>query len=851
MKAAIMSLFRSPRLRSYHYGLAAGFLLLLPLKDTSPASARVDYDQAFQHFEQGFLEKSQQEAEQGYRLSRNSSPELAWKFQLLEAEAMLQRGMYEDALRVLSVQAYRQSDAETRVKELTIEAVAFTRLQKFSSANQSLAEAEGLCSGTAYLTCGAVPRARGILAMGHGELADANKWFLESLGFARMHHAQWQETSALLNLGVAALQTEHYDEAVDWARSAYQAAVRCGEEDLAQRASGNLGWAYFELGDADRALELTLDAKKRAAKLGVKNIAIKWLTTAGYIYEDTGDLARATESYRQALDLAQQINSKDDIVNALEDLAHVSVDTEKPDEASAFIDQVTPLVQASGNRLDALDVVLAQGKIAALRRQDKQAEAIFRTVERDHDSQTSMRLGSEHELARLFEREGNPTAAGQMYRTALTTFESARAQLKNENSKLPFLANATPIYDDYIQFLVKQGKTEEALLAADQSRARTLAQGLGQIGNKESFRPAAFSPRAVAQKTGATLLFYWLGERQSYLWAVTPQRIALFPLPPRREIVPLVEHYSEALLGTQDPMQVGDEDGQSLYRLLITPALKFVGTNPRVVILSDGALTRLNFETLLAPGPGPLPEQDQGAKQRAAAHYWIDDVTLFSAPSIAMLASAKPARDVAKSLLLIGDPISPKADFPSLPLFGLEMNLVQKSFTVQKAALFSGQQASAAAYLASNPAQYSYIHFVAHAVASRTDPLDSAIILSSTAAGEESFKLYAREIIQRPIDARLVTISACYGSGTRFYAGEGLVGLSWAFLRAGAHSVIGALWEVSDDSTPRLMEALYQGLDAGQTPEVALRAAKLSMVHSHSKFRVPFYWAPFQLYSRL
>ena len=96
-------------------------------------------------------------------------------------------------------------------------------------------------------------------------------------------------------------------------------------------------------------------------------------------------------------------------------------------------------------------------------------------------------------------------------------------------------------------------------------------------------------------------------------------------------------------------------------------------------------------------------------------------------------------------------------------------------------------------------------------------------------SGEESFKLYARDIMQHPIDARLVTISACYGSGTRSYAGEGLVGLSWAFLRAGAHNVIGALWEVSDDSTPQLMDALYQGLADGQNPATALRRAKLSL----------------------
>ena len=164
--------------------------------------------------------------------------------------------------------------------------------------------------------------------------------------------------------------------------------------------------------------------------------------------------------------------------------------------------------------------------------------------------------------------------------------------------------------------------------------------------------------------------------------------------------------------------------------------------------------------------------------------------------------------------------------------------------------VFAGPKASPSAYLDSNPAQFAYIHFVAHAFASRADPLDSAVILSGGGAGEDSFKLYARDIMRRPINAQLVTISACNGSGARSYAGEGLVGLSWAFLRAGAHSVIGALWEATDDSTPRLMDTLYQGLEDGQTPASALRRAKLTVLHAPGKFRRPYYWAPFQIYTR-
>jgi len=96
--------------------------------------------------------------------------------------------------------------------------------------------------------------------------------------------------------------------------------------------------------------------------------------------------------------------------------------------------------------------------------------------------------------------------------------------------------------------------------------------------------------------------------------------------------------------------------------------------------------------------------------------------------------------------------------------------------------------------------------------------------------------------------ADLVTISACYGAGERAYSGEGLVGLSWAFLRAGAHNVVAALWEATDASTEQLMDKFYDELDKGAKPDVALRAAKLSLLRGIG-FHNPFYWAPFQLYA--
>jgi CHAT domain-containing protein len=101
-----------------------------------------------------------------------------------------------------------------------------------------------------------------------------------------------------------------------------------------------------------------------------------------------------------------------------------------------------------------------------------------------------------------------------------------------------------------------------------------------------------------------------------------------------------------------------------------------------------------------------------------------------------------------------------------------------------------------------------------------------------------------------PLQADLVTISACRSAGARSYSGEGLVGFAWAFLQAGARSVIAGLWDVTDSSTPGIMDVLYSQIKDGKSPADALRQAKLNLIRSTGSYRKPYYWGPFQLYIR-
>ena len=792
-------------------------------------------EHARQTFLHGDLLGSQEEAERGYRRFVGSSPEWARRFRILEAECLMWRGLSRQVLGLLNPLP-ASGDQASAIPILTLEGLAHARLHDFGEADHKLQEAEKLCMSGSDTTCGAVLRARGFFAMEQGKFLPAQSYFSQTLTFARARGDQFLEATALLNLGTASLQQGHFDEAIDWSESARRVSTNLGAGYVTQVALGNLGWAYYKLGDSERALDSFLRAEKRASQLRAFYVQLVWLTAAGYVYLDRHEYSVAEQSYQQALDLAQKIDSKGDIVNALMSLALVSEQMGKLQEATQYADRTISMARADSNRLDELYPLLVKGQVAARLHDTVQAEHVFMEVARDQKSDVSLKWEAEHALARLYEAENRVDSADLQYRTALNTFETARSSLQHEESELPFLTNASRIYDDYVHFLVARGKLEQALQVADFTRARTLAEGLGLLRKGASLVPSAVNPQAVARGAGGTILFYWLGEKQSYLWAITAEKTRLFPLPRASEIDEAVQRYQRALAGPQDVLETSNANGIALYQLLVAPAQALLAKDRKVLIVADGSLNRLNFETLLVQGP--------------RLHYWIEDATISNANSLRLLrGSSTPSNQGLGKLLLMGNPLTADRDYGELPNAALEMENIEKHFEPHDRTVYAREAATASAYLGSRPERFAYIHFVAHGTATRMSPLDSAVVLSPSRLRGDSFKLYARDVIRCPLHAYLVTISTCYGAGTRAYTGEGLVGLSWAFLRAGAHNVIGALWEVNDTSTPQLMDRFYSELKRGRSPDAALRAAKLSLLDSKGAFRKPFYWASFQLYT--
>jgi CHAT domain-containing protein len=759
-----------------------------------------------------------------------------WRFRLLKAQILISQSAPEEALSLLkgTLPAFLAS-SDIAVKKSMFQGIAHTYDQKFEDANKEIAEAERLANSFQPQLLSDVLNARGSLEVAEKKSSIAEATFHQALAAARQQRKASQEARALGNLAFVAISLEHFDQAIDRSQEALGLARSLGMRSLVATNLGNLGWAYAELGDFENSLDFFKQGEDLSEKSALTGYGAYWLTGIADAFQQERNYVAAESNLNRALEVGRRLDDKETITTALNALALICLKTGRLDLAEQKVKEALSLEEAGLDHFGPVQSWILSARIEASKGNYGQAEKLFVRVLEDPKADTPSRWEAKARLARLHDEQGFPKKAEREYRESINAIKVARASVIKEDLRLSFLANGIEFYDDYIGFLVAQGRKGDALEVAELSRARTLEEGLGSSTKTSRFSTRNAKAEQLALRLKATLLFYWLGQERSYLWVITPLRTNCLTLPPATEIDPIAKSYREALLGARDPLESANPDGQKLYQMLIEPAKNSIPQGSRVILLPDGSLDGLNFETLVVPGSKP--------------HFWIEDVNVTTASSLTLLASvaARPAlKD--KRMLLVGDTIPPNADFPALQNAPAEMQEIEKYFPEQRLTILSGTEATPTAYLSSKPEQYAFIHFVTHGTASRSRPLESAVVLNKE-KDEDSYKLYARDIVKHHLSAELVTISACNGAGTRAFSGEGLVGLSWAFLRAGAHNVIGALWEVSDASTPQLMDKLYDGLSRGQDPASALRAAKLLLLHSDSVFKKPYYWAPFQLYA--
>jgi CHAT domain-containing protein len=144
--------------------------------------------------------------------------------------------------------------------------------------------------------------------------------------------------------------------------------------------------------------------------------------------------------------------------------------------------------------------------------------------------------------------------------------------------------------------------------------------------------------------------------------------------------------------------------------------------------------------------------------------------------------------------------------------------------------------------------KYRVIHIATHGLLDAERPQFTGVVLSLIGNKSQDGFLRTDEVFNLRLGAPLVMLSACETGLGKEKRGEGVMGLTRAFIYAGAPTVGVSLWSVADKSTAELMTEFYKRLFSSDTASASasLRDAQLAMING-KKYSAPFFWAPFVL----
>jgi len=714
----------------------------------------------------------------------------------------------------------------------------------------------------------------GNLYYDQGNWQEALSHFQQALKLWREIGSRRGEAATIYNIGLVYYEQGEIDRALPYIRQALamarETANRAGEAMCLYR----LGLASEDLGELDQALQHLSDALALYHSIGDRRREAIALVCLGRIHARRSEFDQAFDHYQRALPLAQA--------------------TTHPWGEAFTHKHLGDAWAACGAPLLALE-------------QYRAALVLYHSL-----GQHVWRARTLVAMAETLDAVGRLPEARDTIDEALSVIEQLQANVTSRELKAAYLSSVRRGYEISIDLLMREGEAEAALHVSERARARSfldlLAESSANIASdllqrqrelRRSLtakierqirrREANQKGEADLDVTALTeeleqierkirasnphyarstdrllqaneiqklldpetiLLEYALGERRSFLWVVSSTSISSHVLPPRGAIEPVARRLIELLqgrataLGNEDSLR---ETSRTLAEMLLGPAARSLNAK-RLVIASDGILHYVPFAML------------------------IDRFELVSVPSASSLAAlreqlaARPRPP--KTLAVFADPVFRREDsriavaqarvretdakpasLARLPYTRREARAILSFVppSARKEAL--DFEASRAAALNPELAQYRVVHFATHGFFNTARPELSGIVLSLVDAKgkEQQGFLLTSDVFGMNLAADLVVLSGCRTALGREVHGEGITGLSRAFLFAGAARVLASLWKVDDAATAALMTHFYRGLFVQKLPPAAaLKAAQVTL-RKGERWASPYYWAGFVL----
>ncbi|MEL6457151.1 MAG: CHAT domain-containing protein [Cyanobacteria bacterium J06621_15] len=688
----------------------------------------------------------------------------------------------------------------------------------------------------------------------------------------------------------------------------------------------NIGSIHLDLGDEQQALKSLNQALLLSREVENKNGEAATLNAIGEIYNLSGDNQQALKFYNQALVLRRKVEDKSGEAVTLNNIGSVYSYSGENRKALEYFYKALMLkreVEDKSGEAKTLHNIATTYRDSNLQKALTNSKAAVDIIEKlrtkvDSNELRTSYFATVQDIYKLHIdilmqlHKQNPSKgydaqalhASEKYRARglLELLTEANAdirkgvnpQLVAQEKRLQQLINSKEKLR--LKILSDKNKSDDLISKYAVKRLKNQVQNHINELNKLKAKIKTTSPKYTQLKypqpldlvkiqqqldKDTVLLQYSLGEKHSYLWAVTPDSLHSYELPKAEDIETVANKFRNLL---QDPSMQGlspketGETATELSKLILAPVADKLGQK-RLVIVGDDALKYIPFAAL-ADLNSSQGKQKQVNYQPLIINHEI--VHLPSASTIDILREETANRPIpAKTLAVLADPVFLKNDGRITNESNSSSNNIEDidvesrslgNFDLDKLYRLPQTRTEAEAILKlvspenslkafdfdanynwatqKQLRNYRYLHFATHGFVHTSNPQLSGIVLSlfdkqGNPQNEGFLRLH--ELFNLDFPAELVVLSACKTGLGKEVKGEGLVGLTRGLMYAGAERVVMSLWDVKDDATASLMRDFYQGiLQQGKSPATALREAQLKMWNT-KKWRNPYSWAAFTI----
>lgn len=662
--------------------------------------------------------------------------------------------------------------------------------------------------------------ALGTMYLDGGQRRKAREFFEKSLQIAKQIGYKLNQNDTETFLARIHFELEEYDTAIDLTEKLLERER--ANPVLAKYRISTLAAYYFYKGDFakasdffQKALEIERQTKERDSRseyfvlnyLGKTYLELNDLENAAMCFDEArlidekrpaNDIYRHLRPYVFQADFWQKKGDFEKALNLLNEAAEF--------ESKAFSSIGTNLLASPETRdyEELFSLLLDKGA------DEKSVKLAFRFLE-----QRRYRAFRNF-IVQASEKNQTSTTAAEKEKEILTRIQQIAEKLKQKS-------------DSALEEQLQKAYAEYENLSLENQLASPSVRAIAQI------RPASLEEIQSGLDEQTAVVEYVFSKEKVFALVLTRRNFRSVELPvSKANLKNKVKIFRNLLFEKRRETEVSDEENsvnsdwfavsESLRNALIEP-LRLEGAN-RLAIIPEGFLRDLPFAALA---------KVDGEKLR----FLIEDFTIFYPPSATFLKKDFHRKDT-NNFFSFG--INQTENLPDLKFAEEE--------SVSVAEIFGGKSivksdATETTVKDSIP-NANYLHFATHSVVEPNMPLLSRLVFAKSDTDDGS--LTTREIFALGLDAELVAIAACE-SGFVFSDAENTsetnrVGLTEAFLHAGAESVLSSLLPVSDAGSVQFMKDFYTNLKEKDKAE-SLAAAQRKMIQNN--FKHPRFWSPFIL----